>query len=236
VSTTSAAPPPPSRPGSEPVPARTFGPSALATPANALTLARLLASPVLVGLVAATGHASWLLAVLWLVCAGSDGVDGIVARKMGATRSGAFLDPLADKFLVIGVMFALVGIGSFDWLPVVLITAREIAMSAYRARAGRRGISIPARVTAKAKTFVQDVVVGLALLPPVGLHHLDVVRDLLWVAVALTLYSGVEYYLDARRLASAMTRSDSSAGTSSAPAVAGSASAATGTDSSAGAS
>lgn len=185
----------------EPLQERTFGPSALATPANALTLARLLASPVLVGLVVAAGRASWLLAVLWLVCAGSDGIDGAVARKMGATRSGAFLDPLADKFLVLGVLAALAGIGIFSWLPVVLIAFREIAMSTYRAVVGRRGLSIPARRTAKLKTLLQDVVVGLALLPPVGLHHLALVRALLWVAVALTLYTGIEYALDSRRLA-----------------------------------
>ncbi len=179
---------------------RTFGPSALLTPANALTMARLVASPVLVGLVVATGHASWVLAVLWLLCTGSDGVDGWIARRMGATRSGAFLDPLADKFLVLGVLAALAGIGVFSWLPVVLIAIREVAMSTYRSLAARRGISIPARVTAKLKTLMQDVAVGLALLPPVGLHHLGVVRVLLWVAVALTLYTGIEYAVDGRRL------------------------------------
>lgn len=195
-----AAPCPPAGPqGTAEVP-RTFGPSALATPANALTLARLLASPVLIALVVATGPSSWLLVALWVVCAGSDGLDGWVARKMGATRSGAFLDPLADKFLVLGVLAALAGIGEISWLPVALIAVREVAMSLFRALAGRRGVSIPARFTAKVKTLAQDAVVLLALLPPVGLHHAAVVRDLLWVAVALTLYTGLEYAHDGRRL------------------------------------
>ncbi|MHB8245672.1 MAG: CDP-alcohol phosphatidyltransferase family protein [Acidimicrobiales bacterium] len=183
----------------------TFGPSALATPANALTLARLLASPALVILVVTTGPATWLLASLWLVFAGSDGIDGWVARKMGATRSGAFLDPLADKFLVLGVLGALAGIGEVAWLPVVLIAGREVAMSAYRSIAGRRGVSIPARQTAKVKTFMQDLVVWLALLPPVGLHHLGLVRDLLWVTVVLTLYTGIEYALDGRKVTGSLT-------------------------------
>lgn len=61
-------------------------------------------------------------------------------------------------------------------------------------------MSVPARPTAKLKTLVQDVVVGLALLPPVGLRHGSIVRDLLWVAVALTIYTGLEYAHDARRL------------------------------------
>lgn len=183
----------------------TFGPSALATPANALTLARLLASPVLVVLVVLTGPSTWLLAMLWIVCAGSDGVDGWVARKMGATRSGAFLDPLADKFLVLGVLAALAGTGSVGWLAVALISAREIGMSVFRSVAGRRGVSIPARRAAKVKTLAQDVVIGLALLPPVGLHHMALVRELLWVAVALTLYTGLEYAYDGRRLMAGAT-------------------------------
>lgn len=202
MSSTSAAA---SSPGGqhEDVPAvvpRTFGPSALATPANALTLARLLAAPVLIGLVLATGPSSWLLVGLWVVSTGSDGLDGWVARKMGATRSGAFLDPLADKFLVLGAMAALAAIGEIGWLAVAIIAAREVAMSAYRSVAGRRGVSIPARQSAKAKTFVQDLVVLLAFIPTVGLHHAAVVRDLLWLAVALTLYTGIEYALDGRRL------------------------------------
>ncbi len=187
---------------------RTFGPSALATPANALTLIRLLASPVLVLLVVFAGPASWLLTVLWFLAAGSDGLDGWVARKMGATRSGAFLDPLADKFLVLGVLAALAVAGEVTWLPVGLIAAREVSMSAYRSLAGRRGISIPARRTAKAKTFMQDLVIALALLPPVGTHEVGLVRDLLWVAVVLTLYTGAEYALDGRRAAARRAGAD----------------------------
>jgi CDP-diacylglycerol---glycerol-3-phosphate 3-phosphatidyltransferase len=185
----------------------TFGPSALVTPANALTLARLLATPVLVVMVVLTGPSTWLLACVWLVCAGSDGVDGWVARRQGTTRSGAFLDPLADKFLVLGVLAALASIHEVSWIPVLLIGVRELAMSVYRAFAGRRGVSIPARPTAKVKTMLQDLAVGLALIPPVGLHHVTVVRVLLWVAVVATLYTGFEYLVDGRRLLSGVSGS-----------------------------
>ena len=74
----------------------TFGPSALVTPANAVTVARLLAAPVYVLMLVAWG-ASWINVVVGLVLAGSDGLDGYMARRHGTTRSGAFLDPLADK-------------------------------------------------------------------------------------------------------------------------------------------
>ncbi len=180
----------------------TFGPSALATAANAVTVGRILATPLLVALVLHTGPSTWLLAAVWVVCASTDGVDGWVARKQGTTRSGAFLDPLADKFLVLGVLASLADIGEISWIPVVLIGFREVAMSLYRMHAGRRGVSIPARNTAKIKTFLQDIVVCLALLPPVGLHHAVVVRAVLWVAVGITLYTGLEYLVDGRRLMS----------------------------------
>ncbi|MGA2805374.1 MAG: CDP-alcohol phosphatidyltransferase family protein [Acidimicrobiales bacterium] len=179
---------------------KTFGPSALMTPANALTLARLLASPVMVALVIATGPSSWLLVGLWFICSSSDGLDGFVARRYGATRSGAFLDPLADKCIVLGVLAALAAIGEVSWLPVILIAGREISMSVFRSYAARRGVSVPARTTAKVKTLLQDMVIGLAFLPPVGLHHAKLVGWTLWFVVAVTLWTGFEYLRDSRKL------------------------------------
>jgi CDP-diacylglycerol--glycerol-3-phosphate 3-phosphatidyltransferase len=179
---------------------KAFGPSALATPANALTMARLVASPILAVLVGTVGPSSWMLFVLWFVLAGSDGLDGHIARRQGSTRSGAFLDPLADKFLVLGALAALVAAGVVGWLPVALIFLRESAMSACRIYAGRRGVSVPARPLAKMKTLAQDLAVAMAFFPPIGVTHAGAVRDTLWFAVALTLYTGAEYLLDARRL------------------------------------
>ncbi|HTW97954.1 MAG TPA: CDP-alcohol phosphatidyltransferase family protein [Acidimicrobiales bacterium] len=176
-----------------------FGPSALATPANLLTLARLAAAPVYALLLALTGPDSWLLWVLWAALSLSDSADGHLARRHGATRSGAFLDPLADKFLVLGAMSALAAIGAFPVLAVVLIAGRELAMSLYRSYAGRRGVSVPARRSAKAKTWLQCLAIGFAVFPPFGAHHLAIARWTLWVAVAVTLFTGLQYALDGRR-------------------------------------
>ncbi len=85
--------------------------------------------------------------------AGTDGIDGWLARRHGTTRSGAFLDPLADKFLVLGAMFALVADHRFSWVPVVIIAVREVAISLYRIVAARHGVSVPARALAKLKTW-----------------------------------------------------------------------------------
>ena len=182
-------------------PAFTFGPSALATPANAITVARLLAAPVYVVMLVAWG-ASWINVVVGFLLAASDGLDGHIARRQGTTRSGAFLDPLADKAVVLGALITLAAQGHLPWLPVVLITLREVGMQGYRSWVGRRGVSIPARNAAKLKTLVQDLAVGVCIIPPLAHNH-GLQLTMIWLACALTLYTGVEYLIDGRR---AMTR------------------------------
>jgi CDP-diacylglycerol---glycerol-3-phosphate 3-phosphatidyltransferase len=181
--------------------ATSFGPSALATPANAVTIGRLVVSPVLLAMILMSED-SWPALFLWIALAATDGVDGYLARRQGTTRSGAFLDPLADKVLVLGAMLALVAVGRFWWLPVFLIAAREIAISIYRAYWGRRGLAVHARWWAKVKTVVQDVAVGFALLPLTADDHAWVANTVLWIAVVLTLVTGVQYLLDGQRAAS----------------------------------
>jgi CDP-diacylglycerol--glycerol-3-phosphate 3-phosphatidyltransferase len=177
----------------------TFGPSAVLTPANGITLLRLLATPVVIALIMLWG-ASWFTFVLGGLLALSDGIDGWLARKQGTTRSGAFLDPLADKVVVLGALFALVAKGIVWWLPVVVIAIREVAMSVYRSVVGRHGVSIPARNTAKAKTLLQDLAIGLCLAPPLAGHQ-AVLSTAIWVAAAMTVFTGGQYFLDGWRLA-----------------------------------
>ncbi len=176
-----------------------FGPSALATPANAVSIARVLVTPALLAIIL-DGGASWPALLVWTVLCLTDWVDGYLARRQGVTRSGAFLDPLADKFLVLGALFALVAEDVFWWLPVVLITVREVAISVYRTWMGRRGVTIPARWWAKVKTVVQQVAVAFALLP-VATDTPVLAEATLWAAVALSLVTGAQYLLDARRVA-----------------------------------
>jgi CDP-diacylglycerol--glycerol-3-phosphate 3-phosphatidyltransferase len=175
----------------------TFGPTALATPANAVTVARLLAAPVFVVMIVVWG-ATWFNLVVGFIVAASDGLDGYIARRQGTTRSGAFLDPLADKAVVLGALFTLAVQGNLPWWPVILIAVREVGMQLYRSWAGRRGVSIPARNSAKLKTFVQDLAVGTCLAPPL-VHHHDVSLTVIWVAAALTIITGVQYLTDGRR-------------------------------------
>jgi CDP-diacylglycerol--glycerol-3-phosphate 3-phosphatidyltransferase len=190
-------------PGTVPVGERvkqfTFGPSALMTPANGITVARLLATPVVVAMVAMHG-AGWVPFAVAFTIGATDGVDGWLARRQGTTRSGAFLDPLADKAVVLSLLFVLAAKSEFSWLPVSLIAARELGMSIYRALAGRRGISIPARTSAKVKTLVQGIAILLALAPSVATHPV-VLTVAVWAAVAFTLVTGMQYLVDGRRAA-----------------------------------
>ncbi|HEY5025319.1 MAG TPA: CDP-alcohol phosphatidyltransferase family protein [Acidimicrobiales bacterium] len=179
----------------------TFGPSALNTPANAITVARLLATPVLVGMIVVHGP-GWAPFGVALAIGLTDGVDGWLARRQGTTRSGAFLDPLADKAGVVGALCALAVKGELSWLPVAIIAAREVWMSLYRIAVGRHGISIPARSSAKLKTLVQGVAILLCLAPSVAPHR-GVLDVAVWVAVAFTVVTGAQYLLDGRRAAQA---------------------------------
>ncbi len=167
------------------------------TPANALTAVRLAATPVVLILIAQR-HFDVLTLVLWVIVCATDWADGILARRYGVSKSGAFLDPLADKILVLGAMIVLVLKKEFWVLPVALIATREIAMSVYRSVVGRKGVSIPARRSAKYKTFAQQVCVSFAITPWLGQHASWIGHVLLWVSVALTLYTGGQYLNAAR--------------------------------------
>lgn len=174
-----------------------FGPSALLTPANAVTIGRLLVSPLLLFLIV-DDVGSWPAVLLWIVLAATDGVDGWLARRHGTTRSGAFLDPLADKVLVLGAMLALVAADRWPLWPVLVVAARELGIQAFRSYWVRRGLSVPASNLAKVKTVVQEVAVGLCLLPLTE-DHRWVGDSVLAGAVALTVVTGLQYVHDGSR-------------------------------------
>jgi CDP-diacylglycerol--glycerol-3-phosphate 3-phosphatidyltransferase len=181
---------------------RTYGETALMTPANMMTAFRIVIAPVFIYMII-VNRISWWTALVGFLAAASDYFDGIVARRHGTTRSGAFLDPLADKVIVLGALYALIlsrphGLTSFI-IPSILITLREIWMSVYRSKASKRGISIPASGLAKWKTFVQDWAIAFCVLP-ITAHHIWIGVTTIWIAVAMTLYTGWKYYVDGKKV------------------------------------
>ena len=168
-------------------------PNALITWANAVTVSRILVSPLLFAMIPVEPGGSWVALGMWFVLCVSDGFDGYLARRHGITRSGAFLDPLADKVLVLGAMFTLVSRGVFWLLPVVIIAVREVIVSVYRVLVGARGVSVPASRLAKWKTLFQQLAVGFAIAPMTTTDATWLWLGFLWAAVALTIVTGSQY-------------------------------------------
>ncbi len=170
--------------------ARRFGQGAILTPANLVTIARIAIAVPTLAVIHDRG-ASWLAWALWFGITASDSLDGWMARRDGATRSGAFLDPIADKFIVLGGLAVVADIGAFPWWPVVVIAVREFGISFYRSLAGRRGIVLPAQRLGKYKAFLQYCSVGFVVFPLTETAYLF--QDLvLGAAVVLTVVSGLE--------------------------------------------
>lgn len=181
-----------------------FGPSAILTPANAITIARLLVAPLAFWMIVEQGS-GWLLWALWALLTTTDSLDGYLARRQGPTRSGAFLDPLADKVLSLGGLWAMVLEGRFWWLPVVLITVREAFISLFRSYWSRRGLAVQASTVAKFKTFLQFGAVGWVVFPLTTDLHL-LADGFLWAGVAVAWISAAQYVAAGSRATSTMAQ------------------------------
>ena len=166
---------------------------------NALTVVRILLVPVLVAvLLEATPGGSWIAAGVFALAAVTDTLDGYLARsRRSVTTFGKVMDPIADKLLVAAALITLVSLDRLEpWVAMVII-AREFAVSGLRVAAGVQGVVIPASRLGKAKTITQVA----AILALIAAHDAgDVwVQVLVYVAVATTLASGADYFLNFRR-------------------------------------
>ncbi len=171
----------------------------MSNPANLITAARIAASPIAFALIIAnsdSGGASWMGFILGWIFAASDLLDGWLARRFNLiSRTGAFLDPLADKIVVIGAMVCLAVVDRYHWIPVALVAIREVVITGFRSYWVKKNRVVPARKLGKWKSIFQGVALQLALFPP--FENTDVVVQIgLWFAVGFTLYSGLRYLLD----------------------------------------
>jgi len=164
-------------------------------------VARILLVPVVVVLVLSGERpAAYLAAALFVVAGITDGLDGYLARRHASvTRLGQWLDPLADKALITAPVVALVIVGDFPLWAAAVIVVREFAVSVLRAWLGTRGRAMPASWWGKVKTAAQLLVVLLYLLPDLSEPARDVRFWSLIVAVALTVWSGLDYLWRALR-------------------------------------
>src|SRR5215470_15562878 len=169
---------------------------------NLLSLIRiLLVPPLVVVLLTKFEDKEWWGLGLFLLAALMDFLDGFLARRRKqVTRLGTLLDPAADKILMSAAFISLVELGLAPAWMVVVIIAREFAVTSLRSFAAADGIVIAAGISGKIKTIVQIIAVALLII----YNQLGEFRHLapisLWVALAITIYSGVEYFVRFGRL------------------------------------
>jgi CDP-diacylglycerol---glycerol-3-phosphate 3-phosphatidyltransferase len=162
---------------------------------NVLTLIRILLVPVLlVALLDETDNGDLLAAIVFAAASLTDFVDGWLARRrQSITTFGKLMDPIADKLLVIAALLALVSLDRLQsWVAMVII-AREVAVTVARAQAGT---VISAAGWGKAKTVVQVAAIFFLIAFDPTPVWVDV---LVYVAVAVTVASGVDFFLNLRR-------------------------------------
>jgi CDP-diacylglycerol--glycerol-3-phosphate 3-phosphatidyltransferase len=136
-------------------------------------------------------HISWnyyTASLLFVLASATDFFDGYIAREWNqATMLGAILDPLADKMLTLAAFLGLMMIGEASAWAIYIIIVRELFITGIRTIAVSEGISVKASWAGKIKTVAQMIAIGFLLM------HWPLADELLWFAVALTVYSGLEY-------------------------------------------
>ncbi|MSO42541.1 MAG: CDP-diacylglycerol--glycerol-3-phosphate 3-phosphatidyltransferase [Solirubrobacterales bacterium] len=166
---------------------------------NTLTLLRILLVPVVVvALLDETPNGDAIAAGVFALAALTDGLDGYIARSRNdITTFGKLFDPLADKLLVTAALVTLVSLNRLQaWVAMVII-AREFAVTALRGVAAERGVVIQASWLGKLKTVLQiAAMIALIVADPTPLG----VDILVYVAVAVTVASGVDYFFGFRKM------------------------------------
>lgn len=175
--------------------------------ANRVTLIRIALIPVFLFffLTDFIPYSNYIAVAVFLLAAVTDSVDGHIARKYNQiTNFGKFIDPLADKILVMSALVGMVQFGQISALAVIIIIAREFMVTGLRIVAISSGRVIAAAPSGKLKTVVQIVVIAVVMTASSWIEavaYLDIVLEcLIWLMVLITVYSGAEYIVKNRAL------------------------------------
>ena len=179
---------------------------------NMLTYARIVAVPLVVlcffleGTLKSSDFARWSALVIFIAASVTDYLDGYLARAWKQTSNiGRMLDPIADKLLVATCLLLLAadtdhrgGIAGWSLWAAIIILCREILVSGLREYLAALKVSVPVTQLAKWKTAIQMVAIAFLLAGPAGDKILPYTTEagivLLWIAAAITLYSGYDYF------------------------------------------
>lgn len=165
--------------------------------ANKLTLLRMILIPVVIGLL--LKQHMMIAFAIFAVAVFTDFLDGFLARRLGLiTNFGKFMDPVADKLLVLSVLMVFVELGRLSSIAVIVIFSRELVISIFRAIAASQGVVIAAVSLGKIKTIAQFIMTGMLFFGVEGLW----MQVAVWAVVGLTFASGAEYIYKNRQVLS----------------------------------
>lgn len=169
---------------------------------NLLSISRVFLMPVVMvfltmrtqfGFIEGVNIGDLLAGVVFIVASLTDAADGYIARKKGiVTNLGKFIDPIADKIMVVAALVALVELGRLPAWIVVVIISREFIVTGIRMIAASEGVVIAASSGGKLKTISQ--IIGITLL----IFNIPLGMPVMWVAMALTVWSGMDYIVKSR--------------------------------------
>ena len=175
---------------------------------NLLSISRVLLTPVFLYflLFSSIGHAKLISAIIFTLASITDAFDGKIARKYGyETRLGVFLDPLADKLLVLSAFFSFVFIGDVHLWMVVLISFRDIFVTILRMLMEAKGVTMITSKAGKLKTLLQIVIINVVflylLLKAYGytqyseyFDKYQIIYSLMLITTIVTVYTGLHYF------------------------------------------
>lgn len=170
---------------------------------NTITLIRIAMIPLIILFLLLPIPGKYLIsAILFVVAAATDGLDGHIARSRNlVTTLGKFLDPLADKLLILATLICLMSLDKAGAVAIILILTRELVITGLRAIAADKGVVIAASYFGKFKTVSQIVSITYILLAGQFTALPEVLGTvLLWVAVIITVLSGADYLYKAKEL------------------------------------
>ena len=169
---------------------------------NLLSLSRVFLAPLVMVFLAVRGQfgnlfgvniGDILAGVVFIIASITDAADGYIARKRGiVTNLGKFIDPLADKILVVAALICLVELQRLDAWIVVIIVSREFIVSGIRMVAAVEGVVIHASAGGKAKTVTQIIAIVMMI------FNIPFATPVMWVAMILTVWSGLDYLIKSK--------------------------------------
>jgi len=142
--------------------------------------------------------ADFIAALIFIIAAGTDWVDGYYARKYNlVTNLGKFMDPLADKLLVSAALILLIEMGLAPAWVVIIIISREFAVTGLRTIAAAEGIVLAAGQMGKLKTATQMIAIAVLLLHNFPFSYIDFPFGtiMLYISLFFTVVSGVDYFI-----------------------------------------